>query len=701
MKKILFIITAAIAVIIIAFTAFIKIYVTPERVRQFVVPTAEKTLNRKVDLGEISISLLKGIGLRDFAIKESDEKSDFIRCKEFLLKFKLLPLLSKQVIVDELRLVSPSVNIARGKNGRFNFDTIGKRKETEKPGEETSDNEDSGLPISLLVHRVSVTDGKFSLDDFLNELPDIKSTADINISIESIDGANISTEGSIDITLNDLVLKKPSQKHIKDLTTGLKYSASFNMESNDLHIDKANLKVQGVTASLTGDLRNLKTSPEADIALTLPKVKTAELQELAALFADLKGLALSGDLAADVKLKGKLEKPDMMKANGSIAMEKLGIRYNEINAMLDGNIKFSENLLNIDIKSTLDKNTAEIKGTVKNYLKDQDINLNVYSKKLFIDELIPAGTTAGKAPGTKSGTASPGKTAKEAEPLELKLKAKGEIKVDSAVYQNMQMNDFHMTYTFKDNKLNISKLSAKAGKGVINLNSFVDMSRPGYRYRLSGNIDSIHADEMVNSFVPKAKDTVFGIVSLNVKMNGAGTLPEKIKKNLVADADFNIKDGKITGAPLTRELSQFFNISELETINLTKADGRVNIKNGIARLDSIFSSDDMSMDPRGNIGLDETLDLVFDLKLSPRLTGKAMSSKISKYIKSDEGWGMIPLKVTGTFSKPFYMVDIEKAGKQAIEKEVDRQIDKLFNKQGEDKKKELEPVKDLLKEFFK
>jgi AsmA protein len=498
-----------------------------------------------------------------------------------------------------------------------------------------------------------------------------------------------------------MVLKKPSEKHIRELTTGLKYAASFNMESNDLHIAKADLKVQGVAASLTGDLRNLKTSPEADIALNLPKVKTARLQELAALFADLKGLALSGDLAADVKVKGKIEQPEKMKANGSIAMEKLGIRYNEINALIDGSIKFSENLLNIDIKSTLDKNTAEIKGTVKNYLKDQDINLNVYSKKLFIDELIPAGTTAGKAPGTKSGTASPKKIAKEAEPLDLKLKAKGEIKIDSAVYQNMQMSDFHMKYVFKNNKLDISKLSAKTGKGVINLNSLVDMSRPGYRYSLSGTIDSIHAEEMVNSFVPEAKDTVFGTISLNLKMNGASTVPEKIKKNLIADADFNIKDGKITGAPLTRELSQFFNIIELETINLTKADGRVNIKDGIARLDSIFSSDDLTMDPRGTIGLDETLDLAFDLKLSPYLTGKAMSSKISKYIKSDEGWGMIPLKVSGTFAEPFYMVDIEKAGKRVIEKEVDKYIDKLLDKQSDDKKKELDPVKDLIKDFFK
>jgi AsmA protein len=127
----------------------------------------------------------------------------------------------------------------------------------------------------------------------------------------------------------------------------------------------------------------------------------------------------------------------------------------------------------------------------------------------------------------------------------------------------------------------------------------------------------------------------------------------------------------------------------------------------MARLDSIFSSKDLEMDPKGNIGLDETLDLAFDLKLSPRLTGKAMSSKIAQHIKNDEGWGMVPILVKGTFDKPLPMVDVEKAGKRIIKREVDRYIDKLLDKEDkedegdEGKKQEMEPVKDLLKDLFK
>lgn len=160
-------------------------------------------------------------------------------------------------------------------------------------------------------------------------------------------------------------------------------------------------------------------------------------------------------------------------------------------------------------------------------------------------------------------------------------------------------------------------MTAFAGKGKFNINGIVDLSTPGYTYSLKAGIDSLHTDEVVNSFFPKAKDTVFGLLSANLKLNGAGTKPEKVKNNLVADGDFNIKDGKITNAKITDNLSRFLNIDELKTLNLRQANGTIKIRNGVARLDSNFTSDDVAMNPSGDIGLDETLDLAFDLKLSP------------------------------------------------------------------------------------
>lgn len=700
MKKFLLITVVVILLVIIGLFAFISYYVTPERVKEFVIPTAEASLNRKVSIGEININLLKGIGIQDFAIKEADEKTDFIKCRDFVLKFKLLPLLTKKVIIDELKLVSPEILVKRTRNGKFNFEDIG-RKEDVKEEVEEQVKEPEGLPISLLVNRIAIKDARFSLSDLMGELPDVNSSVNVDTSIESINGSELYTKGRIDVTLDRVVIKKPSKKEIENLNAGLRYAVHINLESLDIRIEKADLTIQEIPASITGEIKKVKTSPEVDMALSLPRGNTAKILKALAPFAEIKGLGLSGDIAAEVKLKGMPQKIDTMKAKGNIMMDQVGIVYNDIDAIVDGDIQLNEKLINVNLKSTLGKNTAEIKGSVSNYFKNQNISLNIYAKKLFLDELMPEAKNGETPPSAGKAKPAPEKSEKEAEPVDLKITANGEIRVDSALYKGMTMNDFLTKFEFKNNRLNISEMTAKAGKGKFNLNSLIDLSRRGYTYNLSSNLDSLHADEVVNALFPKAKETVFGILSFDLNLNGSGTVPKNAKKNLTGSVNFNIQEGRITNARITDNLSRFLDIKELKTINLKQAEGNVMIKNGIAKLNSIFTSEDISMNPSGNIGLDETLDLKFDLKLSPRLTDKAVSEKISKYMKSEEGWGIIPLKVTGTFADPSYTVDVAKAGKQVIEKEADKLIDKLFDKKDEEEKKELEPAKDLLKQLFK
>ncbi len=704
MKKILLIITALIVVVIIAAIAFIKIYITPERVKAFVVPAAESALNRKVDIGEIDINIFTGIGLKDFAIKEADKKNDFIKCKEFVLRFKLLPLLSKQVVIDEIKLVSPEVSIWRDKEGKFNFEDIGKKEGTveAKPAEK---GEASGaLPISLLVDSIVISDAKFSLVDLKKELPDLKTTTDIKISIKSVGTSEISTKGNIDLVLDEIIMRGPEEGLIRDMKAALEYDVRVNLETLDIQIEKADLEFQDIPLSITGSISNLKDSPELDLAVSLPRLDIAKVQEVASSFVKVEGVGLSGGLSADMKLKGEPGKLESMKIIGNIVLAKVGVAYEDINAQIDGEIKFSEELMNVRINAAVGRNKAELKGSIRNYFKDQDIKMDLYAKKLFIDELMPA-KAAG--PDAASGKSEPVKEKKaprkEADALKLKLKAEGTVKIDSAVYKGLTMSNFLMKYSFRDNILKISRLTANAGKGKFDLKSVLDLSKPGYRYDLSSNLDSLHAEEVVNAFFPKAKDTVFGDLSFDLKLKGAGTLPESIKKNLVANGTFNISGGKITNSEITKKLSGFMNIGELETINLRKASGKVDIKKRTAKLDSIFTSDDIEMDPHGNIGLDETLDLEFELRLSSRLTDKAMmNSGIAKFMKNEQGWGVIPLKISGTFTEPSYAIDMEKAGKQVIKQQADKLINKIFNKNGNGNgKKPEDAVKDLLKGLFR
>ncbi|MEN8262804.1 MAG: AsmA family protein [Nitrospirota bacterium] len=936
MKKVLSIISAIIIVVIMALFLLVKFYITPERIKAFLIPAAEEALNREVQIEEISISLFKGIEARNFSIKEADGKTDFLKSKEFILKYKLLPLLSKQIIIDEFRIISPEIRIVRDSQGRFNFESIGEQKSQPAEEEIEEQKEPEGLPVSLLVSRLVIDNAVFHLKDHKKELPQIEGIIDIDTGIKSADNGGLLSEGSINLKLKEVVLKGPPQKNIKNISVLLKYAVNLNLESDSLKIEKADLKIQDISTSIAGDIINLSASPEINVSVSLPKTDTGaimklvasfvdvnnlsisgdlssdlkirgmtdkleteahitlskvktvyqdmsaaidgtinlihktdsiridkssftiqkipvslegeltdldktpkinldlsipkskaanllaaagpfadtkdislsgdikaylnlrgipekiktlkangrisfislgakykdlnamlngdlslksndvmikkmdlkieevpvsvagsvrniidspsidmsvslprtdaqKIQKLVGNFTDLKGIALSGKLRADLKLNGKPEKLDTLKATGNVKLEKVGVTYNKINAVLDGGLKIGKKSIDINLRTTYGRNNAQIRGTVTDYFKNQNIKLNVYSKKLFIDELEPLLNITDKPSSEKAKSSIQSKgslkrTSAEAEPVDLKLTASGEVKIDYAVYKGMDINDFNMKYSFKNNILNLTE-TGRTGKGRFNIKTLLDLSKRGYKYTMSGNVDSIYVEEFVNAFFPKAKDTIFGILTSDFRLNGAGTLPGNMKKNLVANGDFDLKEGKITNVPIAKDLSLLFNIRDLETINLDQARGTVNISNGTARLDSLFTSKDLTMDPKGDIGLEGDLDLAFDIKLSPRLTRKAMSSNVSEYLKDEQGWSSIPIICPGTFEKPACGPDPEKAVKQVIGKEINKFLNKLINKKRKDDRPQsprqeesreeepANPLEDILKQL--
>jgi AsmA protein len=814
MKKALFIIAVIIALIIAGLTVFVKTYVTSERVMAYIIPEAEKALNRKVSVGAVNINIFKGIDVKDFVIKEADERTDFVSCRNFVLQFKFWPLLSKKLIIDELRLESPQILLSRGKDGRFNYEDIGTSKDIVRPDAKKEAEGTEPLPISLLISSVRISSAKLTMIDLKKELPDITGSLDIQIAMKSISGSDARTSGTLAVNIEKLILHKPERREISNITAEVDYTGSVNIDSYDITIDKADVRVQemaasvkgtvqhirtkrvmdislslpnlqlnelekimsqfsdtgdlkmtgtmtadinlsgtadsldnlksdgtlafkevvlnynkanydisgnlslgtvsdnatiknatlviaGIPLSLQGDIKGMSTSPRLNVKVQIPKTDAAKIQKAAASVASVDDLKTSGSLSADIHIQGETKNPEALQAEGTVVMDSLGIEYQGIKTALNGRADMKKDIVNVDITGTVGEDTASLKGTVKSPFKNQNINLNVYAKKLNLDQLIALVPSNGKE-SAKSGQPSQKKGADlEAEPLDLTLTAKGEIKVDSALYKGLSVDNFYGSYSYVNNRLVISDMTGTIGKGSFKVNSEVDLSKPGYAYKLSSTIKAFEAEKFVNAFFPKAKDTVFGLLAMNVNLRGTGTLPSSIKKNISGTADFTLQDGKLTNTGLSERFAGFLEMNEMETIILKDAKGTVKIRDGVARLDSLFSSDDFLMGPLGNIGLNETLDLAFDLKLAPRLMDKAMSSKIGKYFKNQEGWGVIPVIVTGTLTDPSYKVDMDKAGRQIIQKETDKLIDKLFEKKGEEKQQEMEPVKELLKGIFK
>ncbi|WP_456434367.1 DUF748 domain-containing protein [Thermosulfuriphilus sp.] len=179
------ILAGVIVLILLGLSALVHFYLTPERLKDMIVPLAEKASGRKVELGEIEVGLLKGIRFKGLKIKEDDGKNDFLRIKEFVLSYQIFPLLKHQLIISEVKLLSPEIRIVKRQDGHFNFETL-KLLEEEKKEHEAPERESEApeIPLALVVDRVVVKGAQFFFKDETGELPQAQGEADLNIGLK-------------------------------------------------------------------------------------------------------------------------------------------------------------------------------------------------------------------------------------------------------------------------------------------------------------------------------------------------------------------------------------------------------------------------------------------------------------------------------------------------------------------------------------
>ncbi len=122
--KILSVVVILLVALVVGLVVLANVLITPERVKETLLPLAEENLNRKIDLGNIEVSLFSGIEIHGLTVYEQDGNDVFVSTDLVRLKYQLLPLLAMKVVVDEVRLERPSIRVVRFNDGQFNFSDL-------------------------------------------------------------------------------------------------------------------------------------------------------------------------------------------------------------------------------------------------------------------------------------------------------------------------------------------------------------------------------------------------------------------------------------------------------------------------------------------------------------------------------------------------------------------------------------------------
>ena len=164
LKKSLIYGISAVLALLVGLVVLIQLLVTPERIKGWAVPLLEENLQREVSLGNIDVGLFSGITLTDLQIRDKDSQNDLLKIGELVLRYRLIALLSGQLVIDDVHLLGPEIRLVQNPDGSMNIDDLLSSSEAEKtPETSTKKTEKSVAAVDLLVSRVLLENGQVLL----------------------------------------------------------------------------------------------------------------------------------------------------------------------------------------------------------------------------------------------------------------------------------------------------------------------------------------------------------------------------------------------------------------------------------------------------------------------------------------------------------------------------------------------------------
>ncbi|OPY65874.1 MAG: putative assembly protein [Syntrophorhabdaceae bacterium PtaU1.Bin034] len=667
--KIVIVVIAALLVLAGGLALLAKSYLSEDRMRALIIQTAEKSLDRRVVLGGIDISLFRGIVARDFEIYDKNSNEVFLRTDEFVLRFQFLPLLSKNLVIDKLRIVNARVNVKANADGTYNFSDM------VKPGKVEDQEKAAGLPVNLNVKNISLENVKISYTDPAGKLAKADAVVNAEMRITGKSRTSFSSEGTIKAVVAQAVLRERN-KTLKDINAEVNYKADLDMEAKQAALHALDIVLINMPVHIRGSV-NYAAETAYSLDINVPGYNLAQFRkDILTIFLPA-GAVLGGNVSAQLNVNKKPGKDIPPAVNGRVKLARTSIATQAVNLVLDGLVKLQPEIISLEgLKLIAGQNAADITGSVRNYMTYPDINMKISSRSIVLDDLIPSAPATPGAPGTGAK--------KEPEPMNLKMHAVTELDIDSTRYKGIAITNFRSRGELKDNVLKIPHLNGNTLGGAVALTGTVDLGRRGYRYSMTPVLTGVKLEQVTKAFAPKAADKLFGSLSGKADISGAGTVPENVKRNLKGKGEFAVNNGSLRNSELSARLLAILGLQDLREIPLERANGRFTIANGTVNLTSTISSTDLAMDEKGTIGMDEKLDLGVLVKVSDRLSPRVVSkSPIARFLSGEKGWTTVPLRVGGTISNPSYGVDTKAVGskvREGVQKKLGEELQKFLPK---------------------
>ena len=687
--------------------------------------------------GDVVLSFWPPISVRLGRTRLSEHASDseFAALDSARVSLALLPLLSKQVVIDQLELAGVSATLVRGKDGKLNVDDL--LSKDEQPESQTVRFDVSSISFKdgKLIYRdeqnarsatlsalnlttgniANVARGRVQLDGKLTTdkpaiAADLALAGDYDIDLDNkryvLAAANVRLKGDVTVLSKlDLALTAgklaldPAAVQVEVEKLRLDAKGMVNAETVELRLDAPKLsasadKASGGTITIAARLAGAQRSVDAKLDLSGIEGSAKALQAgKLALTLDAK----AGDFAA----KGSIDSPlsanlkamtlDLSKLGGQLTVASPQMPMKSVRLPLDGELHadLGKQAASGQLATRFDDSSVRSKFNIGKF-SPLALGFDLDVDRINLDRYFPPA-----APDAKKAAPPADK------PIDLSalkgLNATGVVRVGALQVSGVKLANLKLEIKAANGKLDVAPHSANLYEGA--LVGSLSANSNGNRIVAKETLTNVNIHPLLHDAI--GKDMIEGRGNLSLDITTGGASVSAMKRALGGSARVALRDGAVKGINIGKMLREYKAVigakqgaaqkaMSTEKTEFTEMSASFRIAKGVAHNeDLLVKSPLLRLGGLGDISIaDSSINYLAKATVVNTATGQE-----GKDLANLKGV-TVPVRLSGPFDALSYQVDFAAIATDLAKSKVDEATKQLQQKAQE---KVQSQVQDKLK----
>jgi AsmA protein len=513
--------------------AFIAATFDPNQYKGQVADLVKEKTQRTLTIdGDIRLLLFPRLGVQLGKTRLSEFRSDreFAGLEQMRVSLAVLPLLSKQVVVDQVQLNGLRVNLVKYRDGRTNFADLLEADETAAPA--PAPPSAAAAPIKFDIDGVKVSKAALSWKD---EAAGTEYTvSDFNLETGRVaPGLPVKFELAAAFTASEPKMD-------------VKLQSAGNVTADP---QNRSFSVAMLTASVSAQGPQLQAGLNIKLSGAEGSAKTLQVREfLITVDAKQADNALKGTLSTPIAADFETQVIELPRLAGEFDVASAALPMKNLKVPLAGTVRadLKKQSVNTDMTTRFDESNIKAKAGMTDFAAPFT-RFDVAIDKLNVDRYLPPTEK-------RAATAEPAAAPQAEQPIDFspirKLNLAGSLRIDELIASNVKAQSVRMDVKSRGGRLEVNPLSASLYQGSTNGTASVDANNNqlAIRQKLSGvSIGPLLRDAL-------NQDLLDGRGNVALDVTATGNTVSAIKRTLNGSAALNLKDGALKGINLAQSL---------------------------------------------------------------------------------------------------------------------------------------------------